>query len=74
MPTAAPAKRLAILGLAVAISLSVIPTSVGAASPGCATPGRDGTASITGVVNTYYPGSATAAAGATTITLGTATG
>ena len=74
MPKSTRAKRAALLGLAASISLSVIPAAVQAAGPGCATPGRDGTASITGVVNTYYPGAATAAAGATTITLGAATG
>src|SRR3974377_1999483 len=44
-------------------------------SPGgvCATPGKDGTGgTLSGVVNAYYPATASAAAGATTITLGTA--
>src|SRR5882762_8342189 len=42
----------------------------------CATPGLDGTpgAPLTGVVNTYYPGTASAAAGATSITVGASTG
>jgi uncharacterized repeat protein (TIGR01451 family) len=42
----------------------------------CATPGNDGTpgAPITGVVNTYYPGTASVASGATSLTLGTPTG
>lgn len=40
----------------------------------CATPGRDGSATISGVVNTYYPGSTTVAAGATSISIGAATG
>jgi uncharacterized repeat protein (TIGR01451 family) len=41
----------------------------------CATPGKDGAAgSLTGVVNTYYPGNANAVAGATSITIGAATG
>ncbi|PPS43279.1 isopeptide-forming domain-containing fimbrial protein [Chroococcidiopsis sp. TS-821] len=40
----------------------------------CATPGKDGPATPTGVVNTYYPGTASASAGATSITVGTATG
>jgi len=42
----------------------------------CATPGKDGTpgAAITGVVNTYYPGTASAASGATSITVGAPTG
>ncbi|HTD35519.1 MAG TPA: hypothetical protein VK665_17765, partial [Candidatus Elarobacter sp.] len=36
----------------------------------CATPGRDGSPTITGVVNTYFPATASAAAGGTSITLG----
>ncbi len=42
----------------------------------CATPGKDGVGgTLTGIVNTYYPGlSATAAAGSTSVTLGPATG
>jgi hypothetical protein len=46
-----------------------------AAAQTCATPGKDGAGgTLTGVVNTYYPGTANAAAGATSITLGAATG
>ena len=41
----------------------------------CATPGRDGSpGSITGIVNTYYPATASAAAGAASITLGASRG
>jgi hypothetical protein len=40
----------------------------------CATPARDGTATPSGVVNSYYPGNVTVAAGATTINIGAATG
>ncbi|CAM4266937.1 beta strand repeat-containing protein [Deinococcus marmoris] len=41
----------------------------------CGTPGKDGVGTgLTGVVNTYYPGSANASAGATTISIGTPTG
>lgn len=40
----------------------------------CAAPGSDGTTTISGVVNTYFPGTQTASAGATQITLGAATG
>ncbi|HEX3465242.1 MAG TPA: hypothetical protein VHS78_14435 [Candidatus Elarobacter sp.] len=36
----------------------------------CGTPGRDGSGTITGVVNTYFPATASAAATATSITLG----
>ncbi|WP_424951282.1 tandem-95 repeat protein [Deinococcus sp.] len=41
----------------------------------CATPGKDGVGTgITGVVNTYYPGTASATAGATTLSLGASQG
>ncbi|HEX8745779.1 MAG TPA: hypothetical protein VF717_01180 [Pyrinomonadaceae bacterium] len=41
----------------------------------CATPGKDGAGgSLSGVVNTYYPGNASASAGATSITLGAPAG
>lgn len=42
----------------------------------CATPGKDGVGgTLTGIVNTYYPGTtATASAGSTSLTLGAATG
>ncbi|MBG1261092.1 beta strand repeat-containing protein [Nostoc commune] len=40
----------------------------------CAAPGSDGTLTISGIVNTYYPGTQSVSAGATQITLGTATG
>lgn len=36
----------------------------------CANPGRDGSTTPTGTVNTYYPGTATANAGATSISIG----
>src|SRR5438128_9329622 len=41
----------------------------------CATAGKDGNGgTLTGVVNTYYPGTATANAGATSISVGTSRG
>ena len=40
----------------------------------CATTTTSAGGNLTGVINTYYPGTATAAAGSTSITLGTATG
>src|SRR5438132_12217518 len=55
------------------VAFVIPPASVEAAGT-CATPGRDGTATLNSVINTYYPGALTAAAGATTITLGPATG
>src|SRR2546423_2303247 len=64
--------RVLLLGAAI-VAFVIPPASVEAAGT-CATPGRDGTATLNSVINTYYPGALTAAAGATTITLGTATG
>lgn len=40
----------------------------------CATPGKDGTGSVSGVVNTYYPGTADVPAGATSISIGSPRG
>lgn len=40
----------------------------------CGTPGKDGSGTITGTVNSYYPGSATVAAGATAIPVGARSG
>src|SRR5205814_9407043 len=41
----------------------------------CGTPGNDGPGgTISGVINTYYPGSATASAGATSISVGAPNG
>src|SRR2546423_8590071 len=64
--------RVLLLGAAM-VAFVIPPASVEAAGT-CATPGRDGTASLNSVINTYYPGALTVAAGATSITLGTATG
>src|SRR5437764_1263092 len=63
-----------VLLLGAAIVSFVIPAAPAEAASTCATPGRDGTATLNSVINTYYPGTLTAAAGATTITLGPATG
>ena len=60
--------------LAAGIIALVVPSIPAQAAGGCATPGRDGTVSLIGVVNTYYPGVGTAAAASATITLGAATG
>jgi uncharacterized repeat protein (TIGR01451 family) len=49
-------------------------TSVAAANT-CPTPGKDGTGgTLSSVINTYHPGAATAAAGATSIVLGASRG
>ena len=60
--------------LAAGVLALVVPSIPASAAGGCATPGRDGTGSLTGVINTYYPGVGTAAAASTTITLGAAAG
>src|SRR6202171_3495395 len=59
--------------LAAGVIALVVPSIPAYAAGGCATPGRDGTAILNGVINTYYPGSGTAA-GAAPLTLGVATG
>src|ERR1700736_647969 len=59
--------------LAAGVIALVVPSIPAYSAGGCATPGRDGTASLTGVINTYYPGSGTAS-GSGAITLGAATG
>src|SRR2546421_4706237 len=64
--------RVLLLGAAI-VAFVIPPASVEAAGT-CATPGRDGTATLNSVINTYYPGAVTAAAGSTSITLGAATG
>src|SRR6202171_4310836 len=59
--------------LAAGVIALVVPSIPAYAAGGCATPGRDGTATLTGVINTYYPGSGIAS-GSGAITLGAATG
>ena len=60
-----------LLGIFFALMLLSLPT----AAQVCAVPGKDGpVTTLNGVVNTYYPGTANALAGATTISVGTARG
>jgi hypothetical protein len=59
--------------LAAAVIAVVVPWIPAESAGQCATPGRDGTATLNGVINTYYPGSGTAS-GSGAITLGAATG
>src|SRR5215469_638886 len=59
------------------VAISLWPSEIKAQcpSPGgvCATPGKNGAGgTLTGVVNAYYPGTANAAAGAISITVGPA--
>ncbi len=56
--------------LALLVPLLALPL---AAQP-CGTPGRDGSGTITGVVNTYYPGTASTTAASTSISVGTPSG
>src|ERR1700694_3775360 len=64
-------------GAAVVLAISAFvaqsPQLVIAAGRGCVTPGNAGpAATLTGIVNAYYPANAGAAAGATSISLGSA--
>ena len=59
------------VALAIAASLVVAVREPARAAALCGTPGRDGSpGSLTGVVNTYWTGTANASAGATSITVG----
>lgn len=60
----------ALVALAMTATLVVAVRAPARAAALCGTPGRDGSPTITGVVNTYYTGTANAAAGATSITVG----
>ena len=60
----------ALLSLAMTATLVIAVREPARAAALCATPGRDASPTITGVVNTYFTGSANAAAGATSITVG----
>ncbi|MFL6214874.1 MAG: C25 family cysteine peptidase [Blastocatellia bacterium] len=58
-----------------AILLTFLMTFSPAQGQTCATAGKDGSGgSLTGIINTYYPGTVSANAGVTSITLGTARG
>src|SRR3979409_2674490 len=64
-----------VAGAAVFLSMAAFvvqaPDLVLAAGRGCVTPGNDGpNATLTGVVNSYYPATASAAAGPTAISVG----
>jgi hypothetical protein len=60
----------ALLALSMTATLVVAVRSPARAAALCAFPGRDGSSTITGVVDTYYPATASAGAGATSITVG----
>src|SRR3982074_1824098 len=60
--------------LAAGVLALVVPSIPAQAAGGCATPGRDGSGRLSGVINTYSPGVGAAATASTTITLGAATG
>jgi hypothetical protein len=60
----------ALVAFALCASLVVAVREPARAAALCATPGRDGTSTITGIVDTYFPGSGNPAAGATSITVG----
>jgi uncharacterized repeat protein (TIGR01451 family) len=57
------------------ISLCLLPISTPALSaPICASPGNDGSANLSGIINTYYPGTTSVSAGALSIPVGSAYG
>jgi len=49
-------------------------TSAAVQAQPCGTPGKDGAGTITGIVNSYYPGTVTVAAGSTAIPVGARSG
>src|ERR1700736_1883129 len=59
-----------LVAVAMTASLVVAVREPARAAALCATPGRDLSPTITGVVNTYFTGSANVAVGATSITVG----
>jgi hypothetical protein len=65
---AAFARRLAALAY---VSLAVCAAASGALAQVCGNSGQDGVGALSGVVNTYFPGAASASVGAVSITLGT---
>lgn len=70
------ARARSLRALAVLLAASACPLAVAQFVDGeCATPGNDGNpTNVSGVINTYYPGTATANAGARCISVGTPTG
>ena len=60
----------ALLTCLLAASLSATPVYANY----CALPGKDGTASLSGVINTYYPGTANESVGSTSINVGSPRG
>jgi uncharacterized repeat protein (TIGR01451 family) len=62
----------------IAFGLVLLTALAGLISPApcyaCGEPGKDGIGSLSGVINTYYPGVSSVSTGATDITLGTAIG
>ena len=66
------ARRFGALLVSSALVATLVVTVRGPASAAalCGTPARDGSPTISGVVNTYFPGSANASAGGTSITVG----
>jgi uncharacterized repeat protein (TIGR01451 family)/fimbrial isopeptide formation D2 family protein len=60
---------------AVAVLLCLVVSAISVRAQVCANPGKDGPGgTLTGVINTYYPGTANANSGATSISIGARTG
>jgi hypothetical protein len=62
------------LCLSIVFVFSLLVFSGFASAAVCANPGKDGVGSPSGVVNTYYPGTASVSAGATSIPVGSSLG
>ncbi len=63
------------LSLGIAAAACVLPAQAQTVAADCATPGNDGNnSSISGIVNSYYPGTASVAAGGRCISVGARTG
>lgn len=64
-----------VVQIAGAVLLGLLFSATPALGQVCATPGKDGPGgTLSGVINTYYPGTASVSAGATSIPVGTSTG
>src|SRR5256885_1022758 len=59
----------------VAIVLALLCLAISVSAQVCATPGKDGPAApLSGVINTYYPGTGNVSAGTSSIPIGASTG
>ena len=67
-------RRTICLCLALVLALCLLAAAHPASAAYCSTPGKDGAATPSGTVNTYYPGTASVSSGATSIPVGSSSG